>query len=413
MTLKHVVVIGAGIVGTATALWAQRAGMRVTLIDRLPPGEGASFGNGGVLASCAVVPVPVPGLWRDAPGYLLSRDKPLFLKWGYLPRLAPWLMQYMRRANDRDARATARALTPLIGDSLADHQALAAGTGAEKYLHPCDFTYVYRDRAEFEANAYGYALKREMGFDWTEYEGAALRDYEPVLTGNMGFGAAFGGHGRISDPGAYVKALAMHLEAQGGTVLRADVTGILREHGYVRGVYADGQRLDCDAVVLSTGVWSGPLARSLGLNTPVESERGYHIDLWGATVMPRAPVLVNAGQFVATPMEGRLRLAGIVEFGGLKAGPSRAPFELLLRQARAALPGLRWEEQTEWMGHRSVLPDSLPMIGAAPGVKGAYVGFGHHHVGLTGGPKTGRLLAQMLADQAPNIDLAPFDPGRF
>lgn len=413
MTRTHVAIIGAGIVGTATALWAQRAGLQVTLIDRLAPGEGASFGNGGVLASCAVVPVPVPGLWAEAPSYLLNRNKPLFLKWGYLPRLAPWLLRYMARANDRDARATARALTPLIGDSLADHQALAAGTGAERFIHPCDFTYVYRDRAEFDASAYSYDLKRENGFSWTEYEGAALRDYDPAMTGSMGFGAAFGGHGRISDPGAYVKALATALEAQGGRVLRADVTDIRHENGQVTGLRADGQVLDCDAVVLTAGAWSGALGRKLGLTTPVESERGYHIELWNPSVMPRHPILVNEGQFVATPMEGRLRLAGIVEFGGLRAGPSRAPFDLLMRQATAALPGLRWDEKTEWMGHRPVLPDSLPMIGAVPGVKGAFAGFGHHHVGLTGGAKTGQLLAQLLAGQRPNIDLSPFDPGRF
>jgi D-amino-acid dehydrogenase len=410
---KHIAIVGAGIVGTATAIWAQRAGMKVTLIDRLGPSEGASFGNGGVLASCAVVPVPVPGLIRQAPGYVFNPAKPLFLKWGYIPRLMPWLAKYIAHANDRDARATARALTSLIGDSLADHQALSAGTDAEAYLHPCDFTYVYRDRAAFQADAYTYALKRENGFDWTEYEGPALRAYDPALTGNMGFGATFGGHGRISDPGAYVKALARHVETNGGRVIRADVTDILRQNGRVSGLRLDGETLSCDAVVVTTGAWSSPLAKALGLRIPLESERGYHIELWNPSIMPRHPILVNDGQFVVTPMEGRLRLAGIVEFGGLRAGPSRGPFKLLMRSIRAAMPDLTWEEQTEWMGHRPVLTDSLPMIGHVPGAKGAYIGVGHHHIGLTGGAKTGRLLAQLASDQTPNIDLAPFEPGRF
>ncbi len=410
---KHIAIVGAGIVGTATALWAQRAGLNVTLIDRLGPAEGASFGNGGVLASCAVVPVPVPGLIRQGPGYVFDPKKPLFLKWGYVPRLLPWLMKYIARANDRDARATARALTALIGDSLSDHRALAAGTAAERYLHDCDFTYVYRDRAAFQADAYTYALKRENGFEWTEYEGAALRDYDPALTGNMGFGAAFSQHGRISDPGAYIKALAAHLEANGGRVIRADVTDIVQQNGRVTGLRLDGETLSCDAAVITTGAWSGPLAKALGLKIPLESERGYHIELWNPSIMPRNPILVNDGQFVVTPMEGRLRLAGIVEFGGLKAGPSRGPFKLLMNSIRAAMPNLTWEAQTEWMGHRPVLSDSLPMIGAVPGVKGAFMGLGHHHVGLTGGAKTGRLLAQLAQDQTPNIDLTAYDPGRF
>ena len=413
MTQQHIAIVGAGIVGTATAVWAQRAGMRVTLIDRLGPAEGASFGNGGVLASCAVVPVPVPGLLAQAPSYLLNPSKPLFVKWGYLPKLAPWLMRYIARANDKDARATAKALASLVGDSLADHQALASGTAAETYVKPCDFIYVYKDRADFASDAYTYDLKRENGFSWTEMEGDDLRAYDPALTGELGFGASFANHGRITDPGAYVKSLAAHIEANGGRVLQADVTDVLSDNGQVTGLRVDGETLACDAAVITTGAWSGELSRKLGVKAPVESERGYHIELWNPSAMPRAPILVNAGQFVVTPMEGRLRLAGVVEFGGLQAPPSRAPFELLMRSIRAAMPGLSWDERTEWMGHRPVLPDSLPMIGEVPGVKGAFMGFGHHHVGLTGGPKTGRLLAQLAMGQAPNIDLAPFAPGRF
>ena len=410
---KHIAIVGAGIVGTATAVWALRAGLHVTLIDRLGPAEGASFGNGGVLASCAVVPVPVPGLIRQGPNYVFNPNKPLFLKWGYVPKLTPWLLRYLARANDRDARATARALTAIIGDSLSDHRALAHGTGAEDYIHDCDFTYVYRDRAAFKADAYTYELKRENGFEWTEYEGSALHAYDPALAGDLGYGAAFGGHGRISDPGAYVKKLAAHVEAQGGRVIRADVTDVIRENGHVTGLRLDGETLGCDAVVITTGAWSGPLGRALGVKTPVESERGYHIELWNPSVMPKNPVLVNEGQFVIAPMDGRLRLAGIVEFGGLKAQPSKAPFELLRRSIRSAMPQLRWDDETEWMGHRPVLPDSLPMIGPVPDIKGAYMGLGHHHVGLTGGAKTGRLLAQMISGQTPNIDMAPYDPARF
>ena len=410
---KHIAIVGAGIVGTATAIWARRAGMQVTLIDRLGPAEGASFGNGGVLASCAVVPVPVPGLIRQGPSYVFNPKKPLFLKWGYIPRLMPWLIKYIARANDRDARATARALTSLIGDSLADHRALVAGTAAERYLHECDFTYVYKDRKAFQADAYTYALKRENGFSWAEYEGSALHTYDPALTGNLGFGAVFSGHGRISEPGAYVKTLAAHLEAEGGRVIQADVSDILRDNGRVTGLRLDGETLSCDAVVITTGAWSGPLAKALGVKTPLESERGYHIELWNPSITPRHPILVNDGQFVVTPMEGRLRLAGIVEFGGLKASQSRAPFDLLMTSIRAAMPDLRWDEQTEWMGHRPVLTDSLPMIGEVSGAKGVFMGVGHHHVGLTGGAKTGRLLAQMASGQVPNIDMSPFDPGRF
>jgi D-amino-acid dehydrogenase len=123
--------------------------------------------------------------------------------------------------------------------------------------------------------------------------------------------------------------------------------------------------------------------------------------------------MVASGKFVATPMDGRIRLAGIVEFGGLDAPPSRAPFELLRKNARAALPGVTWKEEIEWMGHRPAPADSIPIIGEVPGISGAYMGFGHHHIGLTGGPKTGRLLAQMIAGRTPNTDTSVYAPARF
>jgi len=123
--------------------------------------------------------------------------------------------------------------------------------------------------------------------------------------------------------------------------------------------------------------------------------------------------MLAAAKFVATPMEGRLRLAGIVEFGGLAAGPSRAPFDLLRRQARRAFPTLTWESEREWMGHRPATTDSLPLIGPAPGIAGAWLGFGHHHIGLTAGPKTGRLLARLVTGRHPNVDLSAVSPARF
>ena len=410
---RTVAIIGAGIVGVSTAIWLQREGFDVILIDRAGPAGGTSYGNGGVLASCSVVPVTVPGLVRKAPAMLIDQRQPLFLKWGYLGRLMPWLVRYLRHANARDAERIARALTPIVGDSLADHQALSTGTGAEGFVVPSDYLFVYRDRPHFEGDAFAMGLRRQLGFSWDELEGKGFADYDPAFSPKLTYAARFPGHGRITDPGAYVNALADYAVRQGARLIRADVTGIVKDQGRVVALKASGDSISCDEVVLATGAWSKPLAAQLGVKVPLESERGYHLDLWGASVRPRAPVMVAAGKFVATPMEGRLRLAGIVEFGGLKSAPSRPPFDLLKSQIVAALPGLTWDRAEEWMGHRPAPSDSIPVIGPAPQLKGAWLGFGHHHVGLTGGPKTGRLLAQMIAGRAPNIDVAPYSPSRF
>ena len=165
--------------------------------------------------------------------------------------------------------------------------------------------------------------------------------------------------------------------------------------------------------MLATGAWSKTLGARLGLQIPLESERGYHLELWEPSVMPKSPVMVASGKFVMTPMEGRLRLAGIVEFGGLDAPASRAPFDLLKRQLKEVLPQLIWKHEKEWMGHRPAPADSIPAIGEVPGLRSAYLGFGHHHIGLTGGPKTGKLLAQIISGKTPNVDLGAYSPSRF
>jgi len=410
---KRVAVIGAGIVGVATALWLQRDGHDVTLIDRKGPGEGTSHGNAGLLAASSVLPVPVPGLFFKAPKMLFDPDQPLFLKWGYLPRLMPWLARYLSHANAADARRRAEAMLPLIGDTLADHQALAAGTGGERWIVPSDYLFLYRDRAGYEGDAFGWDVRRALGIDWEVLEGAAIRAYDPAIGPAIGCAVRLEGHGRIADPGRYVKDLAAHAERQGARLVTAEVTDLVRECGRVTGLRAGGETIACEAVVLSAGAWSGPLARLLGLKIPLETERGYHLELWEPSLMPRNPCMIAAGKFLATPMEGRLRLAGVVEFGGLDAPPSRAPIRLLERHIRKVMPGLAWDRRVEWMGHRPSIADSLPVIGAVPGVPGAYLGFGHDHVGLTAGPKTGRLLAQLVSGTRPNIDLAPYRPDRF
>ena len=410
---RTVAVVGAGVVGVATAIWLQRDGHDVLLIDKKGPAEGASFGNGGVLASCSIVPVTVPGLAMKAPRMALDPQRPLFLKWRYLPRLAPWLIKYLSHCRPEQARRIASALHGVTHDSLAEHQALAAGTEAERWIVPADYLFIYDDRTHYEGDAFGWSLRKEHGYVWDELEEEAFRAYDPSFAPHLKFAARLKDHGRISDPGRYVKDLAAHFVAEGGRLIIADVEDVARENGAVQGVRAGGETIPCDAVVVAAGVWSGALAKKLGVRVPLESERGYHLELWEPSVMPRAPVMVASGKFVATPMDGRLRLAGIVEFGGLKAPPSRAPLRLLKKSVQAALPGIAWKHETDWMGHRPAPADSIPLIGETPDVKGAYFGFGHHHVGLTAGPKTGRLLSQLISGRAPNINLEPYSPSRF
>jgi D-amino-acid dehydrogenase len=408
-----VIVVGAGMIGISTAIWLQRAGHKVTLIDRIGPAGGTSYGNAGILASGSVVPVTTPGLIAKAPGMLLNPNQPLFLKWRHLPRMMPWLVRYLGHANLADTNRIADALVPIIGESLTDHQRLAAGTGAERWIEPADYAYIYDNRKAFERDALAWQIKQRLGFTWDEYEGEGVSTYEPAVAGRAGYIAAMNDHGFIKSPGDYITALTRHFEEKGGRLIIADVAAVSHENGCVTGVSAGGEWHQADRIALTTGVWSGVLANQFGIKVPLESERGYHIELWGPSHIPKRPLSITTGKFVITPMEGRIRLAGIVEFGGLEAEPSRAPLALLRRQLKEYMPDLTWEEETEWMGHRPAPVDSIPVISNVPGYKGAFMGFGHHHVGLTGGPKTGQLLASMITGQHPNIDLETYSINRF
>jgi len=410
---KTIAVIGAGIVGVSTAIWLQRDGHKVILIDRQGPAAGTSYGNGGVLASCGVVPVNSPGLLKTAPTMLMKADSPLFVRWSHLPKMLPWLLKYMARANDKDARHVAKALTYILHDSLEQHQALAKGTGAEKYLKPSDYVFVYQDRAAFEKDAFAWGVRRDMGFEWDEMEAEEFNAYEPIFQGTRSFGVRLKNHGIITDPGKYVNSLAAHFENQDGKIIIAQVNDIAQEKGAVTGVETSDGQIDCDCIVLAAGVWSKNISEKLGAKTPLESERGYHIELINPSVMPRSAMMLASGKFVITPMEGRIRCAGIVEFGGLEAPASKGPIALLKKQIHQAIPGLTYERTEEWMGHRPAPTDSIPFIGPYEKISGAYAAFGHHHIGLTGGPKTGRMIADMIASKKTNADLAPYNVSRF
>ncbi|NNG02548.1 MAG: FAD-binding oxidoreductase [Inquilinus sp.] len=409
---KSVIVIGAGIVGVSAAIWLARAGASVTLVDRNAPGTGTSYGNAGVLAACSVVPVTTPGLIAKGPKLLLDPNFPLFLRWRYLPRLAPWLVRYLSHANDADTRRIAAGLAPIVSDTVEQHQALTEGTDAADWVVGSDYVFAYADRAAFEADRYVWALRKNAGFEPDLIEGDGVHDYEPALGPSVGLLARMRDHGFVRDPGGYVQSLARVFEREGGRIKQAEVRDIRLSDGRVTGVETETGLDECDTAVLTTGVWSKPLADKLGLSVPLETERGYHIVLKDPSIRLRAPTMVASGKFVATSMDGGLRCAGVVEFGGLEAGPSDAPLALLRKQVGETFPTLEFDGVENWLGHRPAPADSLPLIGEI-GNTGVIAGFGHHHIGLTGGPKTGRLIADLITANGTNLDLAPYNPGRF
>ncbi|MEQ6203553.1 FAD-binding oxidoreductase [Sulfitobacter sp. HNIBRBA2951] len=249
-----------------------------------------------------------------------------------------------------------------------------------------------------------------------QYEVVSGRDYatyDPIFGETFDTVVRCKNHGRISDPGAYVKALADHFVAQGGTLEIAEITDVQMRDGAIHALITNDGPRRADKIVFAMGPWSRKIAHKLGVKVPFESERGYHIELTNPTAMPRAPMMVASGKFVLTPMQGRIRAAGVIELGGLEAPASRAPLDMLRARVAELLPDVQYDEVIEWMGHRPAPADSLPLIGANGTGGLSYSAFGHQHVGLTGGPKTGRMIADMISGGNPNMDMRPFDPAKY
>ena len=409
---KPTIVLGAGICGVSTALWLIRSGHKVCLIEKNAPGMGASYGNAGLLAQWGIVPVTEPGLWRKIPRHLLDPMSPLFIRWKYLPKLLPWLTEFLQRANVKHAQETVNALVPLLCDSVEQHKALARGTVAEKCILDSKFSYAYEDFNAFKADAYGWCKKQENNLHPEIFIGKEVQEQEPILGERIKCLAVLNSQGHITNPLEYISKLANIFLELGGQLIQGTVKDFELEDEKISSVITDQGHFECQQLVITAGIWSRELMKKIGLDVPLETERGYHVLFKNPSEMPRNPMMITSGKFAVTPMSTGLRCAGTVEFGGITLGPSKAPIRLLRQRLADFFPKLTYEGTEEWMGFRPTTPDSLPLIGEIKN-SGIFTAFGHQHIGITAGPKTGRLIADMISGRTPNIDMAPYDPSRY
>ena len=408
-----ITVIGAGIVGVSCALHLLRDGHRVTIVDPLPPGEACSYGNAGCFASYAVLPVSTPGILWSVPAMLLNPNGPLAIRWSYWPALIPWLVDFIRAGRPEQMLAATRALAPLVADSLEQHRDLAREAGIESLVRAAPIVYAYPSEKSLDASMPGWNFRREHGVETRVVRGEALRELEPALSTGFPCAVVIDDCGYATNPSRLVKGLAEHARRRGASLLERRVLDVApRSDGGVRLSTDDGDMLS-DKVVVAAGAWSGILARRFGEPVPLEAERGYHVELHAPGITPRTIVGSPKGKFLATPMEGGLRLAGTAEFAGLDAPPNYRRAESLRHHARTLFPGVNIEDYSRWMGQRPSLPDSLPVIGQSRRHAGVFYAFGHQHVGLTCGPRTGRLVADLISERRPNVDLQPYRIDRF
>jgi D-amino-acid dehydrogenase len=410
-----VAIIGAGIVGCATALALAAEGHRVTVFDPDAPGAGTSSGNAGAIVTGSVTPTATPAVLKALPSYLLDRNSPAVLRLRHAPKALPWLLRFIRAGTPAEVDRIAAVLSPLASRSLDAHRTLAALAGAEGLITQEGWLKVYANEAEFAGSALDRRLMDRHGVNYRILNRKEVTDLEPNLDPAL---CTIGLHqpesGFVRFPRGLTQAYFDAAARRGALHLRQKVRDVSRRPGGVT-VHAEGGAKDFDRLVICAGAWSALLARTLGDRVSLDTERGYHISFGPDTAsLMRGPVVFPALSMVLSPMHDGIRLVSGDELAGLSAPPDYRRIRALVPRAHHALPALRdIAPATEWMGFRPSTPDSLPVIG--PSAHGGEVihAFGHGHLGLTLSAITARMVADTIAGRQAAFDPTPYLAARF
>ena len=410
---RKAAVIGAGIVGTCCALYLQRDGWQVTLIDPREPGEACSFGNAGLIATSAVPPIARPGLLRRVPAMLLDPLGPFAVRPTYLPRAAPWLWRFVRAGTPQRVETITAELASLASQVEEAYAPLLKSAGAGDLIYRRGALLVHETAAELRSARVDRDLRQRYGGKAEAVSADEIRQIEPALAPIFKGGTYRPDVNSVASPVRLTRAFAADFFRKGGNMVRAEARGIATSESGRRTVVTGEDPVEAELVVVAAGAWSRALARSLGAKLPLDTERGYHVMLPEPGLDLRIPVGSEARGFYCTPMADGLRVAGTVELAGLDAPPNYARAEILLKHAARYYPGLRTAEVERWMGPRPSFPDSKPVISALNGEPGVLLAFGHGHIGLTLAAVTGRAIADMAAGRATVADMTPFRADRF
>ncbi|QEY63236.1 FAD-binding oxidoreductase [Metapseudomonas lalkuanensis] len=407
----EVAVIGAGVVGVATALWLRRQGYQVLLLEREGVASGASYGNAGTLAPYGVMPIAQPSLLKAIPSLLFSPGSPFVINWKRLPRLMPWLLRFLNECRVSRCESNTQALAWILQRTYSGYAPLLEDSPqANQHLRHNGCLYLYGSEASFAGAQAAIELRRSLGIAQQELSAAEVDQLEPNLAGRAVAGLLFPDSSHMDDPRAFIEALAAPLVAE-GALQAATVIDIQRQAAGLYLTCAEGATYRADRVVVCGGAWSAALAQQVGDRIPLDTERGYHIEFDLPEALLDRPCCPVESAFYMTPMAGRLRVAGTVELGSIKDPANPARFDYLERHARRVL-GLTAPVARRWLGFRPSLPDSLPVIGPSPNEPRLIYAFGHQHLGLTLAGATGQLVAECVAGNAPRW-LDSFSVQRF
>jgi D-amino-acid dehydrogenase len=407
------VIIGAGIIGTTLAYQLQKRGRSVILVEQDAPGKGTSFGNLASIAVTEFLPVSRPSMWKQIPGWMMDAEGPMHVRPRYMPRLIPWLLRFMaaaRPARVKELEAQGAALCTRVYDDLLP---LLQETGLEGELSEQGCLSLYTDEEAFKADREHIDAMERYGLPHEVMGRQAIQALEPEISNSISLAVLLPQNRTIRSPYNLVAKLAEAFVGKGGTIETGEVTGFSRDTGMTGVTLKDGRRIAADEVVICAGARSATLARQLGEPIPLETERGYHTQIMSPGVRLKHSLIWPARAFMVSPTAGGIRVGGTVEMAGLDAAPDYRRAKITVRHAQDALPRLKCEDFTEWMGHRPALPDTIPILSASAKTRGLFYSTGHGHLGLTLAATSARLMADMITGAKPPIDMYPYRIDRF
>lgn len=407
-----VAVIGAGVIGLACAGWLQRLGRAPVLFDAAGLANGASFGTAGLINADAHLPVALPGMLRRVPGWLMDPHGPVRVRPSYLLRAAPWLLQWLLASRPAQARRGARALHALHRGVFDGYRALLGDAAFGTLLRQSGGVVLARGERPGKDELLADAIRGELGIGCETLGPERLRELFPGIAEFARRGLLFPNNGYTLSPHRLVEELFEGIAERGGALRHERVLKL------IPGV--DGWRLltskanvTAQTVVVCAGAWSKSLLGPLGAHIPLETERGYHLQLGTPSIPIALPIIHRARGLAITPMAEGLRLAGTVELAGLDAPPDETRAIVLRRHLDELFPGMEAETRRLWMGFRPSLPDSVAAVGPIARHPGLFAAVGHGHDGMIGAPSTGRLIAELVTGAAPHIEPAAYSFKRF
>jgi D-amino-acid dehydrogenase len=410
---KSIAVVGAGIVGICCALALQKSGADVTLIDREGIAKGCSEGNAGHFATEQVFPLSDKSLLPKLPSMLLKKNSPLAVNPTYFFKALPWFSRFLINMRIKHFENNTSALKSLNELSMSSFESLLKDLKMNHHLIKRGSLLTFETSnnkiAEYELKKY-----RKQGINVKLLDKSKLKELESTVSGSVKSALYFTETGHTLDPKLLCQELADSFIERGGKIGIESVTEIRPETNGIRLRFDQTTRV-YQQVVICTGAWTNEILKPLGYKFPLDTERGYHYILPVESTIQR-PIASAERGFIMTPMQRGLKLAGTVEFAGLEKKMNVTRAKLLLPHAKHLLNNLNLETEegcTAWMGLRPSLPDSLPVIGAAPKHKNIFLAFGHQHLGLTQAAITGKLISQLMNDQVTEIDVSPFCISRF